>query len=147
MKNHSLAIRMIAATFLCISATTTLAHQVEEVGDGQYRVIVGFVNEPIFTDERNGLDLIIRPVGEGEAIPGLEEGLNAELIAPDGETRQAFDIRPRYPHPGRYTFDVVLTEPGDYQVRVWGNIHDVSFDVTFPIDEVKPISMLHFPNR
>ncbi len=145
MKYRLPGVQIIVAMLLFTGASATLAHQVEEVGDGQYRVIVGFVNEPIYTDERNGLDLIIRPADEQEAIPGLEEGLNAELIAPDGETRRAFDIRPRYPHPGRYTFDTVLTEPGHYQVRVWGKIHDVSFDVTFLLDEVKPISTLHFP--
>jgi hypothetical protein len=145
MKHTCIGTRIIAAAFLCIAASSTLAHQVEEVGDGRFLVVVGFVNEPIFTEERNGLDLIIRPAGEREAIPGLEGGLNAELIAPDGETTRAFDIRPQYPHPGRYTFDVVLTEPGNYKVRVWGEIHDVSFDKTFDIDEVKPISTLHFP--
>lgn len=143
----SLGARLAAATLFGLCTTAALAHEVEVVGDGRYLVIVGFVNEPIFTGERNGLDLIIRPAGEREAIPGLEDGLYAELIAPDGETRRAFDIRPQYPHPGRYTFDVMLTEPGRYHVRVWGEIHDVSFDVTLPLDEVTPISTLRFPSE
>ncbi|MCC5995870.1 MAG: hypothetical protein JJU18_05815 [Oceanicaulis sp.] len=146
MKHFFQGARIIAAMLLGASASAALAHEVEEVGDGRYLVIVGFVNEPIFTGERNGLDLIIRPAGEREAIAGLEDGLNAELIAPDGETRKAFSIRPQYPHPGRYTFDVVLTEPGRYQVRVWGQIHDVNFDVTLPLDEVRLISTLRFPS-
>jgi len=41
----------------------------------------------------------------------------------------------------------MLTEPGRYHVRVWGEIHDVSFDVTLPLDEVTPISTLRFPTE
>ena len=145
MKYRPTGVRIIAALLLCIGTSVALAHESKHVGEGQYRLSVGFIHEPIYTEERNGLDLIIRPAGQREPIPGLEEGLHAEIIAPNGDTRKAFDVRPRYPHPGRYTFDIILTEPGQYQVRVWGNIHDVSFDETFSLSEVKPISVLHFP--
>lgn len=138
-------VRIIATLLLCIGTSVALAHESKHVGDGQYRLSVGFIHEPIYTEERNGLDLIIRPAGQSEPVPGLEEGLFAEIIAPNGDTRKAFTMRPQYGHLGRYTFDVVLTEPGQYQVRVWGIIHDVSFDETFSLSEVKPISVLHFP--
>jgi hypothetical protein len=127
------------------TAGSALAHNSKLVADDQYRVSVGFVNEPIHTGERNGLDLAIRRAGERETIPDLESGLRAELIAPDGKTRREMPIRPRYGHPGRYTFDVVLTEPGVYAVRVWGTIHGAAFDRTFELSEVKPLAELRFP--
>lgn len=145
MEYRALVIRIVIATLFCVCASVALAHDSKHVGDDQYRLSVGFINEPIYTGERNGLDLIIRPAGQSEAIPELEEGLNAEIIAPDAETRKAFSVRPQYGNPGRYTFDVVLTQPGQYQVRIWGKIRDLSFDETFSLSEVKPISVLHFP--
>ena len=146
MNYRPAGVQIIAALLLSISSSMALAHESKHVGDGQYRLSVGFIHEPIYTGERNGLDLIIRPAGQREPIPGLEEGLYAEIIAPNSDTRKAFEVRPQYALPGRYTFDVVLTEPGQYQVRVWGIINDVSFDETFSLSEVKPISVLYFPN-
>jgi hypothetical protein len=139
------AVLAFGLALLVVGPAHVSAHQSELVGNDKYRVIVGFVQEPIFTDQRNGLDLIIRPAESRDAIPGLEDGLHAELIAPDGETRREFPIRPQYGSPGRYTFDVVLSEPGQYRVRVWGDIKGESFDETFSLDEVRPISDIRFP--
>src|SRR5690606_28751408 len=50
-----------ALLLLALGGGAALAHQTKAVGpEGEYLVIVGFEKEPIFTDERNGLDLIIR---------------------------------------------------------------------------------------
>lgn len=124
---------------------SAMAHNSKLVADGQYRVSVGLVNEPIYTDERNGLDLAIRSAGERETLPGLEAGLRAEIMTADGRERRELPVRARYGHPGRYTFDVVLSEPGRYSVRVWGTIQGASFDETFELSEVKPLSELRFP--
>jgi hypothetical protein len=122
-----------------------LAHNSKLVAGDRYRMSVGFIEEPIHTEERNGLDLAIRRAGEKETVPDLESGLKAEIIAPDGKTRQQMPIRPRYGHPGRYTFDVVLTEPGVYAVRVWGTLDSTAFDETFRLSETKPLAELRFP--
>ncbi len=128
-----------------LSAGSALAHNSKVVAGDLYRVSVGFIQEPIHTNEKNGLDLAIRLAGEKDPIPGLESGLKAEIIAPDGKSRRELPIRPRYGHPGRYTFDVVLTEPGQYSIRVWGQIRGAAFDETFQISEVKPLDELRFP--
>lgn len=131
---------------LLASATWPLqAHQSKIVGNDKYRVSVGFIQEPIFTEHRNGLDLIIRSVAEREPVLGLENDLFAEIIGPDGKTTRQFPIRPQYGSPGRYTFDIVLTEAGQYQVRVWGNIEGEAFDETFSLDEVTAIREIYFP--
>jgi len=128
-----------------IGAGSALAHNSKIVAANQYRVSVGFINEPIHTNERNGLDLAIRLTGQKDTIPDLEAGLRAEIIAPGGKARRELPIRARYGHPGRYTFDVLLTEPGQYSIRVWGEIKGAAFDETFEISEVKPLEVLHFP--
>jgi hypothetical protein len=136
----------LGALLALASAGSALAHNSKLVANDRYRVSVGFINEPIHTNERNGLDLAIRRAGERETVPGLESGLRAELIAPGGQVRKEMPIRPRYGHPGRYTFDVVLTEPGVYAVRVWGTIDGAEFDETFELSEAKPLAELQFPS-
>lgn len=127
------------------AAGHALAHDSKLVAGERYRMSVGFIEEPIHTGERNGLDLAIRRAGEKETVPDLESGLKAEIIAPDGKTRQQMPIRPRYGHPGRYTFDVVLAQPGVYAVRVWGTLDGEAFDQTFQLSEAKPLAELNFP--
>lgn len=138
----------VTAAFLfggVVGSNSALAHNSKVVAGDQYRVSVGFIQEPIHTNEKNGLDLAVRLAGEKEPLPDLEAGLKAEIIAPDGKSRRELPIRPRYGHPGRYTFDVVLTEPGRYSIRVWGQIKGAAFDETFEISEVRPLDELRFP--
>lgn len=140
-----LTTRLALGALLALSLSPALAHNSKLVAGDRFRMSVGFIEEPIHTNDRNGLDLAIRRAGEKETVPGLEAGLHAELIAPDGKTRQVMPVRPRYQNPGRYTFDVVLTRPGTYSVRVWGTLEGTAFDETFQLSEVKPLSDLNFP--
>lgn len=132
---------------LCTLPVTVSAHVTRTIGDSEYLVIVGFVVEPPYTDERNGLDLIVRRASDGEPVPYLEETLFAEIIAPDGVTKRTLPVRAVYGKPGYYTADVVLTEPGVYQFRIWGYVHGVEFDEVFATSEVKPLASLRFPGR
>lgn len=128
-----------------LAAGNALAHNSKLVAGERYRMSVGFIAEPIHTDERNGLDLAIRRAGEKETVPDLEAGLKAEIIAPGGTSRREMAVRPRYGHPGRYTFDVLLTQPGTYSVRVWGTLDGTAFDETFELSEARPLAELRFP--
>lgn len=140
-----LSISLLVAMISLSNAPLALAHESRMVANERFRVSVGLLNEPILTQERNGLDLIVRPAGQADPIPGLEENLNAEIIAPDGDRRREFPIRPQYGSPGRYTFDVLLAEPGFYKVRVWGEIEGYFFDETFTLSEARPLADIRFP--
>lgn len=135
----------ILAVVLALAAGNALAHNSKLVAGERYRMSVGLINEPIHTDERNGMDLAIRRAGEKETVPGLEAGLKAEIVSPDGTSRREMVVRPRYGHPGRYTFDVMLTQPGAYSIRVWGTIDGNAFDETFELSEARPLTELRFP--
>jgi len=138
------------AAFVAVAAIAlaglSFAHQTIVVGaEGaeQYRVILGMVREPVFTDERNGLDLIVRTMDD-EPVPGLESSLAVTIVAPGGEERP-LTIRGQWGRPGYYTDDVMLTMPGVYQVRVMGFIGTVEVDETFDTHEVRPLADLAFP--
>jgi hypothetical protein len=128
-------------------ASLALAHQTRTVGEGseQYNVIVGFVHEPAFTEERNGLDLIIRRTSNDEPIEGLAESLNAEITSPDGTQTRTFTLRAQYGKPGYYMDDIVLTQAGEYTLRIWGFIGGTEFDETFQTHEVRELAALRFP--
>lgn len=139
------ALGLVSATVLSL-ASVAFSHQtivVGEEGGEQYRVIVGMVREPIFTDERNGLDLIVRTMDD-EPVTGLETSLSVTFIAPGGEERP-LTIRAQWGRPGYYTDDLMLTATGVYRIHVSGFIGGVEVDETYETHEVRPLSDLAFP--
>jgi hypothetical protein len=143
------SVRTLAA-FVSVAVASlaglSFAHQTIVVGaEGaeQYRVIVGMVREPVFTDERNALDLIVRSMDD-EPVPGLEASLSVEFVAPNGAVRR-LDVRAQYGRPGHYTDDIMLTAAGVYQIRVTGFIGGIEVDETFATHEVRPLADLAFP--
>jgi len=107
------------------------AHQSIVVGDA-YRVTVGFVTNPAYAGQLNGLDLIVRTNADpAEPVEGLAESLGAELIAPDGVQRLTLSLRAVRGQPGYYTADFIPTAVGEYAFRVFGFIGDVEFDEVF----------------
>lgn len=142
-------ITVFAITLLMLAGlagSAVQAHQTKAVGpEGQYLVIVGFEREPIYTEERNALNVIIRRAADREPVENLEQTLFAEIISPDGGSRRELPLRAVHGQPGYYASDVVLTEPGEYGLRIWGYIFDVQFDEAFHTHEVTPLSELRFP--
>lgn len=135
------------ATLLALSfAIFAIAHDEQTVGSGEnaYTVIFGMASEPAFTEEHNGLDLIIQDAN-GDGVENLETSLSATLSAPDGSAERELTLRPVYNEPGSYTDDFVLTEPGVYSVHVTGFIGETEVDVTFETHEVAPLANLRFP--
>ncbi len=123
-----------------------LAHQVRLIGtEGgeQYKVIVGQLNEPVFTDLRSGLDLIVQHVADGAPVEGLENSLMATLTAPDGQVR-TLTVVARHGAPGSYKDDYVATVAGTYIIRITGFIGTVEIDESFEA-EVRDVRDIRFP--
>lgn len=139
----SIALAILAALSAVQMAS---AHTTVPVGEGAYLVIIGFAKEPAYTEERNGLDLIIRRADDGEPVPHLEGTLFASIATPGGEFVRELPLRAQHGQPGRYTADFVLTRQGVYTIRVWGLIHDVEVDVEVTSHEVSPLSSIRFPD-
>lgn len=142
---RSLVVGLVVVTLLMGSGVGALAHQTKPVGDGAYLLIVGMLVEPAYTEQRNGLDIIVREAATGEPVEHLEQTLFAEIIAPDGRTKRSLPLRAQYGKAGSYTTDFVLTRPGVYTIRIWGMIHDVAFDEEFQSHEVGAWEELRFP--
>jgi hypothetical protein len=106
-------------------AAPALAHGGVEVGE--YELVIGFLHEPAYAGEPNGLDLRVAHHETGEPVAGLEDTLHAEIIF--GSHSRELDLRPQFGQAGAYTADVLPTVPGDYTFRVWGEIDGTPVDV------------------
>jgi hypothetical protein len=122
------------------------AHEHRDVADGQYSLVVGFLDEPAFTGEKNGLDLRVAkhdPAAagaettegeeaveeEGTPVVGLEDTLKAEVIY--GDQKMELTLEPRFQAPGAYDAHFFPTAAGDYTFRIYGDIEGAAIDETF----------------
>jgi hypothetical protein len=143
--DHVRTIAVLVVGALCaLAAAPAWGHETKVVG-GKFRVIVGMVREPAFTNERNGLDLIVRRASDGSPVENLERSVSAVLISPDGRTARPLKVRPQFGRPGYYTDDFILTQPGVYTFRIFGAIEDVTFDEMYASHEVRRLEELRFP--
>ena len=139
--------RFYLALSLAALLPFAFAHETVTVGQGenQYQVTVGYVNEPPYTEQLNGIDIIIRDM-DNQPVENLETSLLAEIVSPDGEATRELPLRVQYGKPGSYTSDFILTEPGTYTFRITGFIGELEVELEIPYDhEVEPSSELRFP--
>lgn len=134
---------VLAVSFLNV----TVAHNHHTVGQGdqQYEIVLGYVNEPPYTEQLNGVDLRVYDAAK-KPVENLEASLTAAIVAPDGETRRELPLRAVFGEPGAYTSDFILSEAGAYTFEIKGFIGELEVDLTAPYDhEVEPAAELRFP--
>lgn len=122
------------------------AHERRAVGD--YTFVVGFLKEPAFEGEPNGIDL--RVSRGDQAIEGLEQTLKAEVIV--GGQSMPVPLRPRFRQPGAYDGDFVPTRAGSYTFRFTGTVDGQAVDERFEsgpgrFNDVQALTPLQFPDK
>ena len=116
------------------------AHETREIADGQYRIVIGFMNEPVFAGDKSGLEFWVTEVAaatpaagddaEGTPVEGLAETLQAEVI--HGDQTMELPLTAKWDEPGGYYSVFFPTESeGDYSYRIFGTIGDTEIDETF----------------
>ena len=150
----------LVSTLLLVSPPAVEAHETRTIADGQYQIVVGFMNEPVYAGDKSGLEFwvteapIATPAAadeeaEGAPVEGLEETLQAEVIYED--QTMALQITPKWDEPGSY-YSVFFptTSEGDYTFRIYGTIDGTDIDETItsgpetfgPVEDLEP---LRFP--
>jgi hypothetical protein len=117
---------VMGAALVALTAGAAMAHEVREIGD--YTFVVGFIDEPVFTGQKSGLEFTVSR-GEDEPVEGLEETLQAEVIF-GGETRE-LEISPRFGEAGAYESVFFPTAAGPYTFRIFGDVDGEPFDEEF----------------
>ena len=163
----------IVALFLATGLLSTAsAHETREV-EGEFQFVVGFMNEPAYVNEINGLDLRISYLNGGGDSQDEQEGddhddngdshpsdaapvENAEAtlrvqVQYGDETRE-LDLRGVWGQPGHYTADVIPTQTGTYNFQIVGEIDGVEVNEIFrgspdTFSEVESRDALEFPEE
>lgn len=132
------------------------AHEQRDIVGGKYHAVVGFLNEPAYDGQLNGLDLTVTSKtdknadGSAKAIEGLEKTLKAQVLA-NGKTLD-LPVQTRFNMPGKYAAYFMPTAAGQYRFRIYGMINGEALDETFEsgpnhFNDVGSISALQFPNQ
>ena len=139
------AIIGISLTIAFSGTPNSSAHEHRTVLEN-YEFVVGWLNEPAVAYEPNGLDFRVTlfPNGvpaegehaegeepEGEPVEGLEETVQAEIVAGGGAETRELTLEPAFGAPGAYETPLIPTVTGDYTFRISGEIDGQTFEETF----------------
>lgn len=149
------SLALVAVVALLISGYGLLradAHEHRDVAN-KYSFVVGFLAEPAFAGQQNGLSLTVStldPTGgtNSQPVEGAEQTLTAEVMY--GGQTMPLTLEPVYNEPGSYRAIFFPTAPGDYSFHITGTIEGNDIDETFdsadgefgPVEDPAP---LQFP--
>ena len=133
---------LVLGTVLLLAAPwVAQAHEVRQLADGRYQIVVGFIDEPVFAGDKSGLEFFVsdlsttatpvagQQAAEGAPVEGLEETLKAEVIF--GDQTMELPLKARYNTPGAYESVFFPMKPGDYTFRIYGKLGDTDIDESF----------------
>jgi hypothetical protein len=124
MRTGRAAVLGVALT-MAVGVGAALAHESRDVGE--YTLVVGFLDEPVYAGLKSGLDLRI---SAGETpVEGAEATLEAEVTF--GDQTRALEISPSFGEPGAYRSVFFPTAAGSYTFRIFGEIDGTAIDESF----------------
>jgi hypothetical protein len=130
----------VMISFLSVTPQA-FAHQRQlyTIGGQDYLIVIGSLNEPIFVDDKSGVDLRVlradpnNPMNssaEGAApVEGLEETVQVELAA--GNVTRVLQLEPAFGEPGAYEAPFYPTVATTITYRLFGTINNTPVDLTF----------------
>jgi hypothetical protein len=119
----------------------TSAHEnrLYSIGNKDYWITVGSINEPVYVDDKSGAEAFIRSADPSnpldrnangtKMIEGLEKDLKFEISA--GDKKKVFEIEPAFNDPGHYEAFFYPTIETAYKYRLFGTINNVTVDFDF----------------
>ncbi len=140
----SLIIIVVMTTLLVSSYLlhqNVYAHQRQlfTIGNTDYLFVVGSLNEPIFIDDKTGVDFAayspdpndpVNSKANGtKPIEGLENILKIELAA--GDKKKVLNFEPAYQNPGHYEATFFPTIETTYNYTLIGNMNGTDFRATW----------------
>lgn len=125
----------------CILQNVAFAHQRQlfTIGDKDYLFVVGSLGEPLYIDQKSGVDFSAfwpdpsDPVNSrangSKPIEGLENMLKVEVVA--GDKNKTFDFEPAFMNPGHYEAPFFPTVETTYNYTLFGVINGANFRATW----------------
>ena len=133
------------------------AHTVDAVGE--YRVEIGWMNEPVVSGETNAIEFYVSPLITCPEIPepikcaesqefqngveGLKKTVKMQLIFKDENI--TLPLSPDHDVPGKYYAFVNPTVSGFYQANMLGQIENTSISLSMHPPKVAERAYIEFP--
>jgi hypothetical protein len=146
----TLAALAIAAVTLALLPTAARAHESRAVG--KYQFVVGFMAEPVFVGQMNGVALRVQlPGATPTPVEGLEKTLQVEITHVASGVTRTVPLRTVFRDPGHYTAHLLPTVAGQVRFRFFGTIEGVTVNEVFTsgsgFDTPEPSTEIEFPER
>lgn len=134
-------VAILLLSSLCILQNVAFAHQRQlfTIGDKDYLFVVGSLGEPLYIDQKSGVDFSAfwpdpsDPVNSrangSKPIEGLESMLKVEVVA--GDKNKTFDFEPAFMNPGHYEAPFFPTVETTYNYTLFGVINGTNFKATW----------------
>lgn len=106
--------------FMIAAGNPVFAHERRQVA-GEYDFVVGFINEPAFSGEMNGVDLQV--TSGGQPVEGLETTMKAVVRYGDETAGLGIPFKPRYRQLGSYAAYFLPAKPGKYVFEIIGTLN------------------------
>ena len=125
-------------------------HTIDSVDN--YRLEIGWMNEPIVSGETNGIELFVSPLEPDldlknqifqNGVPGLEKSLKVQLVFQDHKITLPFEADHNIP--GKYYAFVNPTISGYYQANILGTIGESTVSLSMHPPKVDERSYIEFP--
>ena len=129
---------------------TAFVHTVDSVGD--YRLEIGWMNEPVVSGETNGIELYVSPLDPNlpleeqefkNGVEGLEKSLKMQLVLQ--EEKITLPLVSDHNIPGKYYAFVNPTVAGFYQANILGDIGDTKVSLSMHPPKVDERGYIEFP--
>jgi hypothetical protein len=135
-----LAASLLVLSFLTLNITPAQAH--EEVEYGDVRLVVGWVNEPPFVGQINGVFLQATRVSNDQPINNALAQMDMNIKK--GAQTKSLDFQPQE-EPGVYAAEMLPTQPGQYVVVMNGTIAGQAVDGQVRIEDAEDTVRIEFP--
>ena len=141
---------LLGFALLCAFLLPVVASAHEHRAVGNYEFVVGFINEPAFEGEQNGIWVQITDKATQTPVENLADTLKAQVIY--GAEQLDLALEPAWNEKGVYTADFYPTAAGDYTFRFYGDIAGTTIDEKFTsspegFSSVQATSALQFPAK
>jgi hypothetical protein len=129
---------------------TAFGHTVDSVGE--YRLEIGWMNEPVVSGETNGIELFVSPLEPGSeaekqqfknGIVGLYRSLKIQLVYKNEKIM--LPLTADHNISGKYYAFVNPTVSGYYQANILGKIGNTTVSLSMHPPKVEERSYIEFP--
>lgn len=146
---RAIAVLVAVVASLALAGTDALGHDRRTVG--AYQLVVGFLTEPAYAGQPNGLDLRVTDTRSNQPVEGLEKTLKADVRV-GGLAPLPLTLAVRFGQAGAYAGQFVPTKPGTYIFHVTGKIGTQDVDEQFEsgpnrFNDVEGLGALQYPDK